>query len=47
MAGKGHTTMLKGAGRAWGDEEPGAARLMAGIKAKFDPRGVFNPGGML
>ena len=47
VAGKGHATMLKGAGRPWGGEEPGAARLMAGIKAKFDPRGVFNPGGML
>ncbi|MCW1918329.1 FAD-binding protein [Rhodobacter sp. KR11] len=51
VAGRGHATMLKGElkgeARAWGDEAPGVARLMAGVKAKFDPRGVFNPGGMV
>ena len=47
VQGRGHATMLRGAGRAWGEEAPGVARLMAGVKAKFDPRGVFNPGGMV
>ena len=47
VQGRGHATMLRGAGRAWGEEAPGVARLKAGVKATFDPRGVFNPGGMV
>ncbi|NBZ86650.1 FAD-binding protein [Stagnihabitans tardus] len=52
VRGRGHAMLLRGpslqiGGRAWGEEAPGVARLMAGVKAKFDPRGVFNPGGMV
>ena len=47
LQGRGHATMLKGEGRAWGAEAAGVARLAAGVKAQFDPRGVFNPGGMV
>lgn len=42
LQGRGHATRLKG-GPDWG--APSA--LERGVKAAFDPRGVFSPGGMI
>ncbi len=47
VAGKGHATLVKGqGGPVFPPEEPEVAALVAGLKAKFDPRGIFNPGMM-
>jgi glycolate oxidase FAD binding subunit len=44
LGGRGHATRLKGGGGgAWGAPEA----LALGVKAAFDPRGIFNPGGMV
>jgi glycolate oxidase FAD binding subunit len=42
----GHATLVRGAGPARPDEPPGVAALTAGLRAKFDPRGILNPGVM-
>jgi glycolate oxidase FAD binding subunit len=43
---QGHATRIRGAGAspAFSPEPPPLAALSAGLRAKFDPRGVFNPG---
>ena len=47
VAGKGHATLVKGqGGPVFPPEAPEVAALTAGLKAKFDPRGIFNPGMM-
>ncbi len=47
VAGRGHATLVKGqGGSVFPPEAAEVAALAAGIKAKFDPRGIFNPGMM-
>jgi len=40
----GHASLLRGAGSAFHPEAPAVARLAAGLRAQFDPRGIFNAG---
>lgn len=42
----GHATLMRGPAhvQAFPPEPPGVAALTAGLRAKFDPRGVFNQG---
>ncbi len=40
----GHATLLRGAGVAFPPEPAPLAALAAGLRAKFDPRGILNPG---
>lgn len=40
----GHATLVRGTGIAFQPEEPALAVLTAGLRAKFDPRGLFNQG---
>jgi glycolate oxidase FAD binding subunit len=45
VAGRGHATLVRGAGGpVFPPETPDVAALVAGLKAKFDPRGILNPG---
>jgi glycolate oxidase FAD binding subunit len=45
VAGRGHATLVRGAGSpVFPPEAPEVAALSAGLKAKFDPRGILNPG---
>jgi glycolate oxidase FAD binding subunit len=45
VAGRGHATLVRGAGGpVFPPEAPEVAALTAGLKAKFDPRGILNPG---
>ena len=45
VAGKGHATQVKGqGGPVFPPEAPEVAALVAGVKAKFDPRGILNRG---
>lgn len=47
VAGKGHATLVKGqGGPVFPPEAPEVAALVAGLKARFDPRGILNPGMM-
>lgn len=47
VAGRGHATRVKGqGGPVFSPEAPDVAALVAGIKAKFDPRGILNAGMM-
>lgn len=47
VAGRGHATLVKGqGGPVFPPEAPEVAALVAGLKAKFDPRGILNPGMM-
>jgi len=47
VAGRGHATRVKGqGGPVFPPEAPEVAALVAGLKAKFDPRGILNPGMM-
>ncbi len=47
VAGRGHATLVRGqGGPVFPPEAPEVAALVAGLKAKFDPRGIFNPGMM-
>ena len=41
VAGRGHATRMRGQGAVFQPEAPGVAALSAGIRAKFDPRGIF------
>jgi glycolate oxidase FAD binding subunit len=49
LAGRGEARRLKGseASPAFAPPDPGIAALQAGLKARFDPKGLFNPGGMV
>lgn len=49
LAGRGEAARLKGAedSPAFPPPAPGVAALQAGLKARFDPKGLFNPGGMV
>jgi glycolate oxidase FAD binding subunit len=49
LAGRGEARRLKGseASPAFSPPAPGIAALQAGLKARFDPKGLFNPGGMV
>lgn len=49
LAGRGEATRLKGreSSPAFSPPAPGVAALQAGLKARFDPKGLFNPGGMV
>lgn len=38
---RGHATLMRGAGEVFHPEAPQVARLSAGIRAKFDPKGIF------
>ena len=38
---QGHATLVRGDGAVFQPESPALARLSAGIKAKFDPKGIF------
>jgi len=41
----GHATLIRGSGAPrFPPEAPAIARLSAGLRAKFDPRGILNPG---
>ena len=40
----GHATLLRGEGVAFHPEAPAVARLTAGLRARFDPRGILNAG---
>lgn len=41
----GHATRVRGAGAgAFSPEAPGVAAIAAGLRARFDPRGILNPG---
>lgn len=43
----GHATRMRGAGPgAFPPEPPAVAALAAGLRARFDPRGILNPGRM-
>lgn len=45
VSGKGHATLVKGqGGPVFPPEAPEVAALAAGLRAKFDPRGILNPG---
>lgn len=45
VAGRGHATLVRGeGGPAFPSEAPEVAALVAGVKAKFDPRGILNRG---
>ncbi|MFZ1468572.1 MAG: FAD-binding protein [Paracoccaceae bacterium] len=46
VAGCGHATLIRGAGAAFAPEAPGVAALAAGLRARFDPRGILNRGMM-
>ena len=47
VAGRGHATLVKGeGGPVFPPEAAEVAQLVAGLKAKFDPRGILNPGMM-
>jgi len=47
VAGRGHVTLVKGeGGPVFPPEAPEVAALVAGLKAKFDPRGILNVGMM-
>ena len=47
VAGRGHATLVKGeGGPVFPPEGPDVAALVAGLKAKFDPRGILNRGMM-
>ena len=47
VAGRGHATLVKGeGGPVFPPEAPDVAALVAGLKAKFDPRGILNRGMM-
>ena len=44
---QGHATRMRGPGAgAFPPEPAGVARLAAGLRARFDPRGILNPGRM-
>ena len=48
----GHATLIRAAGAVrarlgeFAPEAPGVRAIAAGLRAKFDPRGIFNPGRM-
>jgi glycolate oxidase FAD binding subunit len=45
VAGRGHATLMRGTGGpVFPPEAPEVAALVAGLKARFDPRGILNPG---
>ncbi|MFN6925435.1 MAG: FAD-binding protein [Tabrizicola sp.] len=47
VAGRGHATLVRGqGGPVFPPEAPEVAALAAGIRAKFDPRGILNRGMM-
>ncbi|HLQ18783.1 MAG TPA: glycolate oxidase subunit GlcE, partial [Tabrizicola sp.] len=47
VAGKGHATLVKGqGGPVFPPEAPEVAALAAGLRARFDPRGILNAGMM-
>jgi glycolate oxidase FAD binding subunit len=47
VAGRGHATLVRGAGGpVFPPEAAEVAALSAGLKARFDPRGILNPGMM-
>ncbi|MCU0828198.1 MAG: FAD-binding protein [Tabrizicola sp.] len=47
VAGRGHATLVRGqGGPVFPPEAAEVAELAAGLKAKFDPRGIFNSGMM-
>jgi glycolate oxidase FAD binding subunit len=47
VAGRGHATLVRGVGGpVFPREAPEVAALVAGLKAKFDPRGILNQGMM-
>ena len=41
VAGRGHATRMRGAGAVFQPEPPGVADLTRGLRAKFDPAGIF------
>lgn len=47
VAGRGHATLMRGeGGPVFPPEAPEVAALVAGLKARFDPRGILNRGMM-
>jgi glycolate oxidase FAD binding subunit len=47
LAGVGHATLVRGSGApVFQPEAPGVAALSRALRAKFDPRGILNPGMM-
>ena len=47
VAGRGHATLVRGqGGPVFPPEAPEVTTLVAGLKAKFDPRGILNAGMM-
>ncbi|SFA86259.1 glycolate oxidase FAD binding subunit [Poseidonocella pacifica] len=40
----GHATLVRGSGQRFHPEPAPIAALTAGLRAKFDPKGIFNPG---
>ena len=41
VTGRGHATLMRGEGVVFQPEAPAVAALTAGIRAKFDPKGIF------
>ena len=47
VAGRGHATLIRGeGGPVFSPEAPEVAALVAGVKAKFDPKAILNRGMM-
>ncbi|MFZ1348592.1 MAG: glycolate oxidase subunit GlcE, partial [Tabrizicola sp.] len=47
VAGRGHATLVRGqGGPVFPPEAPEVTTLVAGLRAKFDPRGILNAGMM-
>ena len=44
VAGRGHALLMRGEGTAFAPEAPEVAALTAGLRARFDPRGILNRG---
>ena len=44
VAGRGHALLMRGEGPAFAPEAPEVAALTAGLRARFDPRGILNRG---
>lgn len=46
LAGRGHAVLMRGTGAAFAPEGAEVAALAAGLRAKFDPKGILNRGVM-
>ena len=42
LGGRGHATLIRGVGQVFHPEAPAVAALTAGIRARFDPKGILH-----